>query len=70
MQPYQLDETYFLVDLLEVTQNQPDLIQQLLRSFIADISLKPLPHKVFTSEKIQEAFRYMQQAKHIGKIVI
>jgi NADPH:quinone reductase-like Zn-dependent oxidoreductase len=32
--------------------------------------LFPLPHRVFTSARLAEAFRYMAQAKHIGKIVV
>jgi NAD(P)-dependent dehydrogenase (short-subunit alcohol dehydrogenase family)/acyl carrier protein len=31
--------------------------------------LQPLPVKVFPLERIQDAFRYMAQAKHIGKLV-
>ncbi len=32
--------------------------------------LKPLPHKVFPISDAAIAFRYMAQAKHIGKVVI
>ena len=33
-------------------------------------SLKPLPLKSFPIQDVSSAFRYMQQAKHIGKVVI
>jgi len=65
--------TYFLVDLWQITQTQPALIQQMLSELLPQFStgeLKPLPHKIFTSDKITDAFRYMQQAKHQGKIVV
>ncbi|AFY78333.1 polyketide synthase family protein [Pleurocapsa sp. PCC 7327] len=67
------DISYFLVDLVRITQQQPDLIQsilcQLMQQFQAG-SLKPLLYKVFSHDRVVDAFRYMQQAKHIGKIVV
>ena len=70
---------YFVVDLWQITQDQPELIQQMLTQlhsklhkraqFITD-KLKPLPHTIFTSDWAIDAFRYMQQGKHQGKIVI
>lgn len=70
VETYPVDGVYFEVDLLEITQNKPELIQTLLHSLIQNSHLKPLPHTVFSGENIEAAFRYMQQAKHIGKIVI
>src|SRR5262249_51807352 len=32
--------------------------------------LKPLPRRVFPISEVVNAFRYMAQAKHIGKIVV
>ena len=67
------DAQYFLFDLGEVAQQNPRLIPQMLQSLGQQFEqgfLKPLPHKVFPLEKVVEAFRYMQQGKHIGKIVV
>ncbi len=33
-------------------------------------TLHPLPHRVFPTSRVLEAFRYMSQAKHIGKVVL
>ena len=67
------DLDYFIVDLWQITREQPELIQQMLSKmrsqFITD-KLKPLLHTVFTSNRTIDAFRYMQQGKHRGKIVI
>ena len=41
-----------------------------LRSQFMTKELKPLPHKVFTVDQTIAAFRYMQQGKHQGKIII
>lgn len=65
--------TYHLIDLLSLTQQQPMLIQLMLRDLMMQFEaglLHPLPHKVFPIQQIISAFRYMQQAKHIGKIVV
>ena len=32
--------------------------------------LRPLPHRVFPVARVADAFRYMAQAKHVGKLVI
>ena len=70
---------YFVVDLWQITQEQPELIQQMLtqlhsklhkRSQCVTNKLKPLPHTVFKHHRTIDAFRYMQQGKHQGKIVI
>lgn len=64
---------YFNFDLLQVTQQQPDLIASMLRQLIEKFKigeLQPLPCKLFPVERVVDVFRYMQQAKHIGKIAI
>ena len=66
------DVSYFVFDLVQLTQQQPTLIQLMLRQLIQQFQvglLKPLPHKQFPMHRVVDAFRYMQQAKHIGKIV-
>jgi 8-amino-7-oxononanoate synthase len=67
------DVNYFPFDLLEVSTHNPDLINRLfhkLRQQFIDHKLQPLPHKVFPVAESANAFRYMAQAKHIGKVVI
>ncbi|WP_237743540.1 type I polyketide synthase [Pleurocapsa sp. PCC 7319] len=67
------DVSYFPFDLLEVSNSNPDLIETLfneLRQQFITGKLKPLPHKVFPVAEAANAFRYMAQAKHIGKVVI
>jgi len=67
------DVQYFPFDLGEVAQQNPGLIAQIMDSLGQQFEqgyLQPLPHKVFEMEKVVEAFRYMQQGKHIGKVVV
>ncbi|MEL7407031.1 MAG: beta-ketoacyl synthase N-terminal-like domain-containing protein, partial [Cyanobacteria bacterium J06558_2] len=65
--------SYSLIDLFTTAQQQPGLIQALLTKLVARFAtgeLTPLPHKIFNISETINAFQYMQQAKHIGKIVI
>ncbi len=67
------DIAYFLVDLAQICQQQPALIKSMLHELMLQFKagqLKPLPRKVFPIVDAISAFRYMQQAKHIGKIVM
>jgi fatty acid synthase len=43
-----------------------DLVQEGLASGV----VKPLPHVQFPMESVEEAFRFMASAKHIGKVVL
>lgn len=67
------DIAYFLVDLVEICQQQPAFIQSMLADLMPQFAtgkLKPLPQTQFPITNVVDAFRYMQQAKHIGKIVV
>lgn len=64
---------YFIVDLWQITQDKPALIQKMLSKLLRKFTtgkLKPLPYTLFTRDKTLDAFRYMQQGKHQGKIII
>lgn len=64
---------YSLVDLRAVSQTQPKIIQTLFQSLLQLVEfgrLKPLPDTVFDWSQMQDAFRYMQQAKHTGKVIL
>jgi acyl transferase domain-containing protein/NADPH:quinone reductase-like Zn-dependent oxidoreductase/NAD(P)-dependent dehydrogenase (short-subunit alcohol dehydrogenase family)/acyl carrier protein/trans-aconitate methyltransferase len=64
---------YFLVDLVDLCQQQPQLIQNMLQQLVEEFEqhrLQPLAAKVFPMTQIVDAFRYMQQGKHIGKVVV
>ncbi len=67
------DVTYFPYDLSEEMAKAPTLYAELWGVLTARLRagcLQPLPHVVFPAHHIVDAFRYMQQAKHIGKIVV
>lgn len=65
--------TYLPFDLATVAQEDPSCIQQMfveLKHEFEKESLSFLPYQSFEIENAREAFRYMSQAKHIGKIII
>ncbi|MBF2050487.1 MAG: SDR family NAD(P)-dependent oxidoreductase [Elainella sp. C42_A2020_010] len=64
---------YVQMDLVELCQQQPNLIQEMLRQIGEQIQqgiYQPLPYDVFPITEAVQAFRQMQQAKHVGKLVI
>lgn len=65
--------TYLPFDLLDISLATPEVINTLLQQVMSRFEqgqYAPLPHKIFPIQQGVEAFRYMAQAKHIGKVVI
>ncbi|OZV75710.1 hypothetical protein CA850_28135 [Micromonospora echinospora] len=67
------DVTYTAFDLVELSRDEPAtvraLLGELMRRFAAG-TLQPLPCRVFGLTRAVDAFRYMAQARHVGKIVV
>ncbi len=64
---------YFPFDLGDVAVADPALIQSMLQTLIARFTadeLCPLPVALYPLEEAVSAFRTMQQARHVGKIVL
>ncbi|HEX4038891.1 MAG TPA: SDR family NAD(P)-dependent oxidoreductase, partial [Acidobacteriaceae bacterium] len=67
------DIAYDVVDLGAVAIEAPATLQGILSSLVSDVesgALRPLPPTVFPFDEAVEAYRYMAQARHIGKIVL
>ena len=65
--------SYFTVPLAEDLDERPATVLPAWRELMADVEagrLKALPSHTFSLERVAEAFRFMAQAKHIGKIVV
>lgn len=64
---------YYVYDLGEVMLADPGFLKPafagLLQEFEAG-QLRPLPLRAFPIQQVVEAFRYMAQARHIGKVVV
>jgi NADPH:quinone reductase-like Zn-dependent oxidoreductase len=62
--------TFYLGELAATRQLYlRDMMRALLAEFAAG-DLSPLPHRAYPMERAEEAFRYMAQGLHTGKIVI
>ncbi len=66
--------TFACVDLVHLLEEQPELVGTLLKDVMEMLQMGkiagPEPLHVYQSSQIEEAFRYMQSGKHMGKIVV
>jgi acyl transferase domain-containing protein/acyl carrier protein len=64
---------YHVFYLGEACAQDPQLIGSMLRTVVDDMArgdLTPLPLRTFAGDAAADAFRYMAQARHIGKVVV
>jgi phthiocerol/phenolphthiocerol synthesis type-I polyketide synthase C len=73
LRPFRNNISYFGIDADQLMSALPHLTSRLftdIMGLLADGTLDPLPYRAFPAEQVEEAFRYMQQAKQIGKILL
>lgn len=73
LQPFRNNIQFCGVDVDRLLIDRPALAEQLFREIqklIVEGVLRPLPHRVFPVMRAAEAFRHMQQSRHIGKVVL
>ncbi|MDI3284904.1 type I polyketide synthase [Polyangium sp. 15x6] len=73
LRPFLKNLSFSLVDLRGMTLNRPELVAELLHELgplFASGVLRPIPHRAFPVTKAAEAFAWMAQGKHTGKLVI
>ncbi len=73
LRPFRNNIAYFGIDADQLMQEQPALTQVLFGEVMALFNeqiLRPLPYRLFEADDVVEAFRYMQQARQIGKVVV
>ncbi len=67
------DAQYLPFDLLEIAVAEPKTISNLLHELTVEFSkgiIKNIPQKVWQIDKFKEAFKFMAQARHVGKVII
>lgn len=65
--------SYFAVDADQLLQAKPALADQVFRDvegLIATGVFQPLPYRAFPAAALGDALRWMQRAKHVGKVVV
>ncbi|CAG8152229.1 unnamed protein product [Penicillium salamii] len=74
MSIFEANRSYCCVDLDHICVKRPKVVKKLLQNIISllrERHIHPIrPIKVFKSDEILDAFRYMQQGVHLGKIVV
>ena len=67
------DIQYSVVDLGRFLDEQPEVIAGYFRELCSSVgtgAIRPLPRQVFEFGQADEAFRFVAQGKHIGKVVL
>lgn len=73
LKPLRNNVSYFGVDADQLFSGQPKLAERLfgeVLAFFDEGTLRPLAHRVFPRREVVDAFRYLQQSRHIGKVVL
>lgn len=73
MYPLRNNLSFFAIDLDQLFKKQPQQMGVRLRELMAKFEsgqLQPLPTREYDCDEVVSAFKFMQQGKHIGKIVL
>ena len=73
LRPFKDNISYFGIDADQLLTGRPQLAARMFAEVIElfrEGVLSPLPHRVFSADRVVDAFRVMQQARHIGKVVV
>lgn len=71
--PLRQNISYFAVDVDQLPTQRPALARALLGEVAAALEageIRPLAHRIFAFAEIADAFRLMQAAQHIGRLVL
>ncbi|RKP47737.1 type I polyketide synthase [Pararobbsia silviterrae] len=73
LRPFRNNISYFGIDADQLMGALPELTTRLFADVMQafeDGALHPLPYRVFAARRVKQAFRYMQQARQIGKVLV
>ncbi len=73
LRPFRNNISYFGIDADQLMLERPDLTQRLFAEVLdlfRERVLHALPYQAFDARSVVDAFRHMQQARQIGKIVV
>ncbi|MGE8685919.1 MAG: SDR family NAD(P)-dependent oxidoreductase [Achromobacter sp.] len=73
LRPFRNNISYFGIDADQLLAGRPELARTLYGEMMAlfgEGALRPLPQRIFDARDIVDAFRYMQQSRQIGKVVV
>jgi NADPH:quinone reductase-like Zn-dependent oxidoreductase/acyl carrier protein len=73
LRPFRNNIAYFGIDADQLMAERPGVTERLFKELMELFEaghLKPLPFREFPAAEAVDAFRYMQQSKQIGKVVL
>jgi phthiocerol/phenolphthiocerol synthesis type-I polyketide synthase C len=73
LRPFRNNISYFGIDADQLMSERPELTRRLFGEVLTLFNerlLFPLPYQAFPADEVIDAFRHMQQARQIGKIVV
>ncbi|HHL19621.1 MAG TPA: SDR family NAD(P)-dependent oxidoreductase, partial [Thiothrix sp.] len=73
LRPFRNNISYFGIDADQLLIQRPALANRLFKEMMGLFNegiLRPLPYRTFPATHIEDAFRYMQQSKQIGKVIV
>lgn len=73
LKPFKENISYFAIDADQMLSAKPQLAKTVfaeVMDLLAQDVLSPLPCRAFDHTEVKEAFRTMQKAQHMGKIVV
>jgi NADPH:quinone reductase-like Zn-dependent oxidoreductase/aryl carrier-like protein len=73
LRPFRKNLSFTAIDLDKGLRERRAQVAGVFRNVVEQFEngdLRPLPHRIFSAPNIVNAFRYMAQAKHIGKVVV
>ncbi len=71
--PFRNNLSLFAIDLDQLFKQQPQRMGDQLRALVQRFEsgeLEPLPFSAYAADETKSAFRFMQQGKHIGKVIV
>jgi phthiocerol/phenolphthiocerol synthesis type-I polyketide synthase C len=73
LRPFRNNISYFGIDVDQLMLERPVFVRRMMRDLLTlfeEGSLRPLPYRAFAARDAVDAFRFMQQSRHIGKVVL
>jgi len=73
LRPFRNNISYFGIDADQLLIERPELANRLFKEMMSQFdegSLRPMPYRSFPASRIQDAFRYMQQSRQVGKVIV
>ncbi len=73
LRPFKDNISYFGIDADQLLVSRPAMATRLFQEVMGlfrEGVLFPLPYRLFSAARVVEAFRTMQQSRHIGKVVV